>query len=187
MMDKELKIFKGVDEYNEKIGESKVICIDFDSTVVVEEWPFVGRVLTGAIEVIKKLISKGHKIILFTQRSPKNKLYSERFKEFIETYPQYYFEENGEQYVDTLSIALDVFEQNGIELFDYNANNIWESITDDKSRKVFADYVIDDHNVGMKLNVHINRYGEKVKCCDWEYLDEFFVNERLYGKYAINY
>lgn len=44
------------------------IYLDFDGTVVEHEWPKMGRMNFGAIEVIKKLQDAGHIIILNTYR-----------------------------------------------------------------------------------------------------------------------
>ena len=46
------------------------ICIDFDGTCVTHEFPEVGKDI-GAVPVLKELVSKGHKLILFTMRSEK--------------------------------------------------------------------------------------------------------------------
>lgn len=47
-----------------------IICVDFDGTCVTHEYPDIGKEI-GATEVLKELINKGHKIILFTMRSGK--------------------------------------------------------------------------------------------------------------------
>lgn len=44
-----------------------VIAIDFDGTCVAHAFPNVGKEI-GAVDVIKALVNKGHKIILFTMR-----------------------------------------------------------------------------------------------------------------------
>ena len=44
-----------------------VIAIDFDGTCVTHAFPNVGKEI-GAVDVIKALVNKGHKIILFTMR-----------------------------------------------------------------------------------------------------------------------
>ena len=44
------------------------ICIDFDGTCCTHEYPKIGKDI-GAYSVIRKLIRKGHDIILFTMRS----------------------------------------------------------------------------------------------------------------------
>ncbi len=45
-----------------------VICIDFDGTCVEHKYPVIGGDI-GAVPVLKRLISCGNKIILFTMRS----------------------------------------------------------------------------------------------------------------------
>jgi hypothetical protein len=47
-----------------------VIAIDFDGTVVTHEYPKIGEDI-GAVPVLKKIIEKGHKLILHTMRSGK--------------------------------------------------------------------------------------------------------------------
>jgi len=44
------------------------ICIDFDGTCVTHDYPNTGRDI-GAISVLKKLVAKGHNLILYTMRS----------------------------------------------------------------------------------------------------------------------
>lgn len=47
------------------------IAIDFDGTVVTHEYPNVGVPADNAVEVLDKIITAGHNIILFTMRSGK--------------------------------------------------------------------------------------------------------------------
>lgn len=46
------------------------IAIDFDGTCVTHEYPKVGKDI-GSIPILKKLIEKGHNLILFTMRDGK--------------------------------------------------------------------------------------------------------------------
>ena len=69
-----------------------IIAIDFDGTGVTHEYPHVGQDIGAAI-VIKKLVERGDKIILFTMRSG-----------------------------DTLQDACDWFHDNNIPLFGINGN-----------------------------------------------------------------
>lgn len=48
----------------------KTIGVDFDSTIVYHEYPYIGELIPGAMETIKKLHEAGHTIILITQREP---------------------------------------------------------------------------------------------------------------------
>lgn len=47
-----------------------IIAVDFDGTCVTHEYPKVGREI-GATGVLKKLVARGHHLILFTMRSGK--------------------------------------------------------------------------------------------------------------------
>ena len=46
-----------------------IIAIDFDGTCVEHDYPEVGMDVEGAVEVLKALRAKGHRLILFTMRS----------------------------------------------------------------------------------------------------------------------
>ena len=48
---------------------SYVIAIDFDGTCVEHEYPSVGMDVEGAVETLRALNNKGHRLILFTMRS----------------------------------------------------------------------------------------------------------------------
>lgn len=45
-----------------------IICVDFDGTCVMHEYPKVGQGV-GAAPVLLKLVERGHQLILFTMRS----------------------------------------------------------------------------------------------------------------------
>jgi hydroxymethylpyrimidine pyrophosphatase-like HAD family hydrolase len=44
------------------------IAVDFDGTCVTHEYPYVGHDI-GAIQVLKRIVDSGHKLILNTMRS----------------------------------------------------------------------------------------------------------------------
>ena len=46
-----------------------IIAVDFDGTCVEHEYPSVGMDVEGAVETLRALNNKGHKLILFTMRS----------------------------------------------------------------------------------------------------------------------
>ncbi len=48
---------------------SYIIAIDFDGTCVEHEYPSVGMDVEGAVETLRALNNKGHRLILFTMRS----------------------------------------------------------------------------------------------------------------------
>jgi len=46
-----------------------IIAVDFDGTIVMHEYPEIGKQVPYAITSMKELISSGHKLILLTMRS----------------------------------------------------------------------------------------------------------------------
>ena len=46
-----------------------VIAIDFDGTCVEHDYPAVGMDVEGATSVLRDLVAKGHRLVLFTMRS----------------------------------------------------------------------------------------------------------------------
>lgn len=70
-----------------------IIAVDFDGTCVKHRYPMVGEDVDGAVSVLKELVRKGHKIILYTMRSG-----------------------------DTLDDAISWFIDNDIELWGINRN-----------------------------------------------------------------
>ncbi len=48
---------------------SCIIAVDFDGTCVEHEYPSVGMDVEGAVETLRALNNKGHRLILFTMRS----------------------------------------------------------------------------------------------------------------------
>ena len=169
------------ENYYKDLNNKKVICVDFDNTICLDEWPFIGPLIPGAKEVLTKLQESGHRLILYTQR---HYFYPICCKE-LEIYNN--SEENSiykhdDNTVDLLTPALSICEYNGIVFDDINQNQEWELETKDYSRKVFADYFIDDHSVGMKYIIVENKFGEKCKQCDWKFIDDWFVQEGLYDE-----
>lgn len=51
--------------------KSYKFCVDFDKTVVLDDYPNVGPDNRNSVNVLKRLIESGHKIILNTMRSGK--------------------------------------------------------------------------------------------------------------------
>ena len=169
----------GADRYNKIIKKSKIICVDFDNTVCLDEWPFVGPIIPGAIEVLMALEKAGHKLILYTQR---NSHYPICCKELYEySIINHYINE-----VDILTPAINIFKENDIKLFDINANTLWENETNDNSRKVFMDYLIDDHVIGTKRYLCKNSNGEICKIVNWWEIDKFCIEEGLYETPVLN-
>ncbi len=99
---------------------SKIIAVDFDGTIVEDRYPDIGKPMLFAFDTLKKLQKDGHRLILWTYR------YGQKLKE-----------------------AVDFCAENGIEFYAVNASFSEEEFDPAKaSRKVNADWFIDDRNVG---------------------------------------
>lgn len=46
-----------------------IIAVDFDGTCVEHDYPAVGMEVEGAVETLRTLVKRGHRIILYTMRS----------------------------------------------------------------------------------------------------------------------
>lgn len=111
------------------------ICIDFDGTCVSHEFPQIGKDI-GAVPVLRELIEKDHRLILFTMRSDRKKKKKVGGQEVI-------VEEN------VLTEAVKWFEENGIPLYGIQKNptqRFWTS-----SPKAYGHLYIDDANLGCPL------------------------------------
>ena len=51
------------------MSEKMIIAVDFDGTCVEHDYPDVGLDVEGAVETLRALTAKGHRLILFTMRS----------------------------------------------------------------------------------------------------------------------
>lgn len=100
-----------------------IIAIDFDGTCVTHEFPNIGEDI-GAVPVLKELVEKGHKLILYTMRSG-----------------------------DLLNDAIDWFGDNGIELYGVNKNPEQYKYRWTSSPKVYANIYIDDAALGVPLKL----------------------------------
>lgn len=111
------------------------ICIDFDGTCVTHDYPDIGKDI-GAVAVLRELVDKGHKLILFTMRSDR------KVKKKVD----------GEQVTveeKVLSEAINWFAENGIELYGVQKNprqRFWTS-----SPKAYGHLYIDDAALGCPL------------------------------------
>ena len=100
-----------------------VIAVDFDGTCVTHEFPKVGKDI-GAVPILKELVKKGHKIILYTMRSHPDKNNQDKAlsEEIIPN--------------DTLQDAIDWFKENEIPLWGINENPKQKKWT--SSSKIYA-------------------------------------------------
>ena len=99
------------------------ICIDFDGTCVTHDYPRIGKEI-GAVPVLKELVDKGHKLILFTMRS-----------KVLDGNP--------------LEDAVDWFAKHSIPLYGIQSNPTQKFWT--TSPKAYGELYIDDAALGCPL------------------------------------
>jgi len=104
------------------ISETITIAVDFDGTIVDDDYPKVGKAKLFAFDTLKKLQEKGHRLILWTYR-------------------------NGKMLEEAVAFCKD----NGIEFYAVNKSFPEEQFDPKYSRKINADIFIDDRNVGGML------------------------------------
>ncbi len=99
---------------------NKIIAVDFDGTIVVDKYPAIGPEQPFAFDTLKKLQGDGYRLILWTYRQGKK-----------------------------LEEAVAFCHKNGVDFYTINASfegEVFDPQT--QSRKIHADYFIDDRNVG---------------------------------------
>jgi hypothetical protein len=101
------------------IYDTYTIAVDFDGTIVEDEYPKIGKPIIFAFDTLKKLQEKGHRLILWTYR-------------------------NGR----ALEEAVQFCKDNGIAFYAVNKSFPEEEFDPKYSRKINADYFIDDRNIG---------------------------------------
>jgi hydroxymethylpyrimidine pyrophosphatase-like HAD family hydrolase len=95
------------------------IAIDFDGTIVENRYPKIGKPIIFAIETLIKLQEDGHQLILWTYRTGRE-----------------------------LEEAIDFCKRQGINFYAVNKSYPEEIYDNSLSRKIQADYFIDDRNIG---------------------------------------
>ncbi len=113
------------------------IVVDFDGTCTTHDFPKLGKDI-GAIPVLKKLVANGHKLILFTMRSDKQK---------EQTMPDGYKMHGG----DFLKQAVNWFRENDIPLYGIQINPTQSHWT--SSPKAYGQLIIDDAALGCPLKM----------------------------------
>lgn len=99
-------------------NDIRIICVDFDGTIVEHSYPDIGNPKNDAFEVLSELKDAGCKVILWTCRE------GETLENAVEFCKQHGLE------FDAVNEAIDDFRCSGLK------------------RKPFADYYIDDRNIG---------------------------------------
>jgi hypothetical protein len=95
------------------------IAVDFDGTIVENQFPGIGRENIFAFMTLQEMQKKGHQLILWTCRTGRE-----------------------------LEQAVEYCRRNGVEFYAVNANYPEEIFDESVSRKIVADYYIDDRVPG---------------------------------------
>lgn len=101
------------------LNKTKIIAVDFDGTIVEDDYPKIGKPMLFAFETLKKLQEEGHRLILWTYR-----------------------------HGSKLDEAVSFCKKNGIKFYAINNSFDGEEYNNDSSRKINADIFIDDRNIG---------------------------------------
>ncbi len=135
------------------------ILLDFDGTCVAHEFPKVGRDI-GAIPILKKLVTAGHRLILFTMRSDVDNPISNN-PEIHNVAGKY------------LTDAINWFKENDIPLYGIQTNPTQHTWT--SSPKAYGQLIIDDTCLGIPMI-----YPEKERpYVDWNGVNELLIERGL--------
>lgn len=96
-----------------------IIAVDFDGTIVEHRYPAIGKEILFAMQTIKALQEKQHQVILWTFRAGKE-----------------------------LDEAVEYCRKRGVEFYAVNKGYPEEQYDETISRKINADFYIDDRNIG---------------------------------------
>ncbi|NIJ43790.1 hydroxymethylpyrimidine pyrophosphatase-like HAD family hydrolase [Wenyingzhuangia heitensis] len=96
-----------------------IIAVDFDGTIVKDEYPKIGPAQLFAFSTLKKMQEKGYRLILWTLRDGRK-----------------------------LDEAVAYCKENGVEFYAVNKNYPEETLNNKSIRKIHADLFIDDRNIG---------------------------------------
>ena len=99
--------------------DSLIIAVDFDGTIVEDAYPNIGKPQLFAFDTLKRLQNDGHRLILWTFRHGKK-----------------------------LDEAVTFCKDNGIYFYAVNKSYPEEELNRKVSRKIHADFFIDDRNIG---------------------------------------
>lgn len=137
------------------------ICIDFDGTCVTHDFPNVGKDI-GASVVLKKLVKKGHNLILFTMRSNiDNPITHDKKIHAV-----------GGNY---LSDAIKWFADNQIPLYGIQSNPTQINWT--HSPKAYGQLYIDDCGLGCPLKFDLELSNRPF--VDWVKVEEILKRQSI--------
>ena len=136
------------------------INIDFDGTVVTHDFPRVGKDI-GSQKVLKKLVEKGHQLILFTMRD-----------DTPDSMDEYYQIKPGNRY---LTDAINWFKDNNIPLYGIQSNPTQLQWT--TSPKSYAELLIDDTALGCPLKLDLSISNRPF--VDWIEVEKLLIKQNI--------
>lgn len=139
-----------------------VIYLDFDGTVVEHAYPEIGRVNFGCMEVIKKLQTAGHQIILNTYRVECNNYSLREAIDFFEDSYRYFKNIDN---LDSIKITEHTFEK-----FNPPTWNVKYAIENNKP--IYIDDIA--HNIPLKKSVMVNGF-----MVDWDCIEKELIEYNL--------
>lgn len=134
-----------------------IIAIDFDGTCVTKVFPGIGKDI-GAVPILKKLVEKGHKLILWTLRCD----HLEDYNEFIMAGPH-------------LEESLKWFDENNIPLHGIKENPDHKPYPG--AVKPYHNLLIDDSALGCPLKVDLEI--SKHPFVDWVEVEKLLIQKEI--------
>jgi hydroxymethylpyrimidine pyrophosphatase-like HAD family hydrolase len=114
-----------------------IIAIDFDGTIVDHQYPDIGQPVPGALEAIREIKQRGHRVMLWTMRSG-----------------------------EPLRQAFDYCKNHGVNFTSEWTNQNPEQHSWTNSNKQYANFYIDDAAIGCPLREHPSALSKR-ECVDW--------------------
>ena len=138
------------------------IVIDFDGTCVTHEFPNIGKDI-GAEKVLKKLIQKGHRLILFTMRCNHTFIPNSHQPDIIVEPGNY------------LTDAVNWFKERDIPLFGIQKHPNQSGWT--SSPKAYGHLIIDD--IALGCPVKFDRNISDKPFIDWVRIEGMLTNNGI--------
>lgn len=139
-----------------------IIVIDFDGTCVTHEFPNIGKDI-GAEKVLKKLIQKGHRLILFTMRCNHTFIPNSHQPDIIVEPGNY------------LTDAVNWFKERDIPLFGIQKHPNQSGWT--SSPKAYGHLIIDD--IALGCPVKFDRNISDKPFIDWVRIEGMLTNNGI--------
>jgi hypothetical protein len=139
-----------------------IIVIDFDGTCVTHEFPNIGKDI-GAEKVLKKLIQKGHRLILFTMRCNHTFIPNSHQPDIIVEPGNY------------LTEAVNWFKERDIPLFGIQKHPNQSGWT--SSPKAYGHLIIDD--IALGCPVKFDRNISDKPFIDWVRIEGMLTNNGI--------